>query len=187
VPVLGAPGGRSVTLEDEVLRTMQGDTAREWRPRDVHTAFPAKTLVQVQYALKKLVEQGAIVKRTVGRGVLYRVADTAKLPADMHTCPACGGRGTIPVAQLPGEQGRRTLHRGGADAGGVEVEEPLSEAELVPLEVASVEFLQAGVEGEAVCQRCPRTSYFARLLDDGRMLYCCSRGHRTVVAAGVAA
>jgi hypothetical protein len=172
-----------MALEDEVLRTMQGDAAREWRPRDVHTAFPTKTLVQVQYALKKLVEHGAIVKRTVGRGVLYRVADTARLPADMHVCPACGGRGTIPVALLPGEQGRRTLPRGGVDELAVPQEEELTPEELVPLEVASVEFLQAGVEGEAVCQRCPRTAYFARLLEDGRLLYCCSRGHRSVVVA----
>lgn len=170
-------------LEDDVLRSMQGDAAREWRPRDVHTAFPGKTLVQVQYALKKLVEHGAIVKRTVGRGVLYRVADTAKLPADMHLCPACGGRGTIPVAQLPGERGRRALTRGGDDHDAMPKEEELTPEELTPLEVDSIEFLKAGVEGEAVCQRCPRTAYFARLLDDGRLLYCCSRGHRTVVAA----
>jgi len=176
-----------VALEDEVLRTMQGDAAREWRPRDVATGFPTKTLVQVQYALKKLVEQGAIVKRTVGRGVLYRVADAAKLPADMHLCPACGGRGTIPVAQLPGERGKRSVARGGEAAADADGEDDVRPEDLVPMEVESVEFLQAGVEGEAVCKRCTRTSYFARLLDDGRVLYCCARGHRTLLAAAAAA
>jgi Fe2+ or Zn2+ uptake regulation protein len=171
-----------VPLEDEVLRSMQSDAAREWRPRDVHVAFPTKTLVQVQYALKKLVEQGAIVKRTVGRGVLYRVAEASRMPADMHVCSACGGRGTIPVAQLPEERRRRAAAREPAPGEGAEAEIELTPEELVPLEVESIEFVKAGVEGEAVCQRCTRTSYFARLLDDGRLLYCCSRGHQTLLA-----
>jgi hypothetical protein len=172
-----------VTLEDDVLRTMQTDASREWRPRDVHALFTAKTLVQIQYALKKLVEQGAILKRTVGRGVLYRVADAARMPADMRQCAACGGRGMIPVAQLPAERGRRKaaadLLKAGAAGDGEAAVDP---AELVPLEVTSVELLQPPAQGEGVCKRCAKTSYFTRLLDDGRLLYCCSRGHQMLLA-----
>jgi hypothetical protein len=173
-----------MTLDEDVLRTLQSDASREWRPRDVHTAFAGKTLVQIQYALKKLVEQGAISKRTVGRGVLYRVVESAKLPSDQRLCPACSGRGTIPVDQLPAERAKR---QASADllkhAKEGEGEQALNPEEMVPLEVESIEFLQGSVHGEGLCKRCGKTSYFTRLLEDGRLLYCCARGHQMVVPA----
>jgi len=173
-----------MTLDEDVLRTLQSDASREWRPRDVHSAFTGKTLVQIQYALKKLVEQGAISKRTVGRGVLYRGVESAKLPPDMRVCPACSGRGTIPVDQLPAERAKRQaasdLLKQAKEGEG---EQAVNPEELVPLEVESVEFLQAGVHGEGVCRRCGKTSYFTRLLEDSRLLYCCARGHQMLVPA----
>ena len=174
----------AMPLDEDVLRTLQTDPSREWRPRDVHAAFAGKTLVQIQYALKKLVEQAAISKRTVGRGVLYRVAESARLPPDMRVCPACSGRGTIPVDQLPQQRAKRQaateLLRQAKEGEG---EAQATAEELVPLEVESVEFLQADVHGEGVCKRCQKTSYFTRLLEDGRALFCCSRGHQMITAS----
>lgn len=171
-------------LDDDVLRVLQSDASREWRPKDVHQAFAGKTLVQIQYALKKLVEVGSISKRTVGRGVLYRVVEAARLPVGQRPCPACSGRGTIPVDQMPAERAKRKaaadLLKGPREGEG---ELAISPEELVPLEVESVEFLEAGVRGEGVCQRCRKTSYFTRLLEDGRILFCCSRGHQMVAPA----
>lgn len=174
-------------LDDEVLRVLQSDASREWRPKDVHQAFPGKTLVQIQYALKKLVELGSISKRTVGRGVLYRVLEEARLPAGTRVCPACSGRGTIPVDQMPTERAKRKaasdLLKESREGEG---EAAINPEELVPLEVESVEFLQPDVRGEGVCKRCSRTSYFTRLLEDGRILFCCSRGHQMVAPAAAA-
>jgi hypothetical protein len=171
-----------MTLDEDVMRTLQSDASREWRPRDVHAAFQGKTLVQIQYALKKLVEMGAISKRTVGRGVLYRVVEAAKLPADMRVCPACSGRGSIPVDQLPAERAKRQASTDMLKHAKEGEGEPMATTEeLVPMEVASVEFVQASVQGEGVCQRCGKASYFTRLLEDGRLLYCCSRGHQMLV------
>jgi hypothetical protein len=163
---------------------LQSDPSREWRPKDVHHSFAGKTLVQIQYALKKLVETGSISKRTVGRGVLYRVVEESRLPTGMRACPACSGRGTIPVDQLPAERAKRKaatdLVKGPREGDG---EAPLDPAELVPLEVESVEFVSAEVHGEGVCKRCSRTSYFTRITEDGRVLFCCSRGHQMLVPA----
>jgi len=173
-----------VPLDDEVLRVLQSDPSREWRPKDVHQSFAGKTLVQIQYALKKLVEVGSIAKRTVGRGVLYRVLEESRLPSGMRACPACSGRGTIPVDQLPAERARRKaatdILKASREGPGEAAVDP---AELVPLEVESVEFLQAEVQGEGVCKRCSRTSYFTQVLQDGRILFCCARGHQMVAPA----
>jgi hypothetical protein len=174
-------------LDDDVLRVLQSDPSREWRPKDVHQSFAGKTLVQIQYALKKLVEAGSISKRTVGRGVLYRVLEESRLPSGMRACPACSGRGTIPVDQLPAERAKRKAasdilkaSREGVGEAAVDPEE------LVPLEVESVEFLEADVHGEGVCKRCSKTSYFTRLLEDGRILFCCARGHQMVAPSAAA-
>lgn len=172
-----------VTLDEDVLRTMQTDPSREWRPRDVHAAFSGKTLVQIQYALKKLVEKGALTKRTVGRGVLYRVLEGARLPSDMRVCPSCSGRGTIPVEQLPAERAKRQATAELFRKKDGEADLALSAEELVPLEVDSIEFLQPDVRGEGVCKRCRKTSYFTRLLEDGRLLFCCAHGHQMLVVS----
>jgi hypothetical protein len=140
-------------LDDDVLRVLQSDPSREWRPKDVHQSFAGKTLVQIQYALKKLVEAGSISKRTVGRGVLYRVLEESRLPVGMQACPACSGRGTIPVDQLPAERAKR---RAASDILRASREGP-GDAEVDPAELVP--------------------------LEDGRVLFCCARGHQMVAPA----
>ena len=145
-------------IEEEIIHRMMSDPAREWRPKDLVRMFPEKTAMQVNYALKKLIESGRLEKRSAGRGAFYRLVSLA---VDRETavgeeiqCPICGGGGKLPILS-------KAL--AGAGLQGVR-----------------------GLRDEIGCLECEETSFFTGVAGD-RLVYRCIQGHAITLTPEAAA
>ncbi len=145
-------------IEEEIIHRMMSDPAREWRPKDLVRMFPDKTAMQVNYALKKLMESRRLEKRSAGRGAFYHLVSLA---VDRETavgeeiqCPICGGIGRLPILS-------KALSVGG---------------------LSSVR----GLRDEVGCIECEETSFFTGVAGD-RLVYRCLAGHAVSLTPEAAA
>lgn len=152
-----APPPAERPIEEEIIHRMMSDPAREWRPKDLVRMFPDKTAMQVNYALKKLIESLRLEKRSAGRGAFYRLVS---LSVDRETavgeeiqCPVCAGAGHVPI---------------------------LSKA-LQAARIASSRSLR----DELPCIECGENSFFTGVAGD-RLAYRCLAGHAVTLTAEAA-
>jgi hypothetical protein len=145
------------SIEEEIIHRMMSDPAREWRPKDLVRMFPDKTAMQVNYALKKLIESRRLEKRSAGRGAYYRLVS---LSVDRETavgeeiqCPVCLGAGHVPV---------------------------MSKA----LQAAQIPSSRS-LRDELACIECGEASYFTGVAGD-RLAYRCLAGHAVTLTAAAA-
>jgi predicted MarR family transcription regulator len=152
-----APAPVERPIEEEIIHRMMSDPAREWRPKDLVRMFPDKTAMQVNYALKKLIESRRLEKRSAGRGAYYRLmslsVDRETAVGEEIQCPVCMGAGHVPV---------------------------LSKA-LQAAGIASSRSLR----DEFACIECGETSYFTGVAGD-RLAYRCLAGHDVTLTAKAA-
>ncbi|HEX9709042.1 MAG TPA: hypothetical protein VGB42_03625 [Candidatus Thermoplasmatota archaeon] len=144
-------------LEEEIIHRMMSDPAREWRPKDLVRMFPDKTAMQVNYALKKLMEARRLEKRSAGRGAFYHLVslavDRESAVGEEIQCPICGGSGHLPVLS-------KALAAGGLGS-------------------------SRGLRDEVGCIECDETSYFTGVAGD-RLVYRCLAGHAVSLTAEAA-
>jgi predicted MarR family transcription regulator len=146
-------------IEEEIIHRMMSDPAREWRPKDLVRMFPDKTAMQINYALKKLIEARRLEKRSAGRGAYYRLVslsvDRESAVGEEIQCPVCAGGGRLPI---------------------------LSKA----LAAARIQGGR-GLRDEMACLECGELSYFTGVAGD-RLVYRCLAGHAvTLTPEGAAA
>jgi predicted MarR family transcription regulator len=145
-------------IEEEIIHRMMSDPAREWRPKDLVRMFPDKTAMQVNYALKKLIESRRLEKRSAGRGAYYRLVslsvDRESAVGEESQCPVCSGAGRLPV-----------LGKALAAAG-----------------LSSMR----GLRDELACIECGEPSYFTGVAGD-RLVYRCLTGHAVTLTVEAAA
>jgi predicted MarR family transcription regulator len=145
-------------IEEEIIHRMMSDPAREWRPKDLVRMFPDKTAMQVNYALKKLIESRRLEKRSAGRGAYYRLVslsvDRESAVGEEVQCPVCLGGGRLPILgkalAAAGISGTRSLR------------------------------------DELSCIECGEPSYFTGVAGD-RLVYRCLSGHAVTLTVEAAA
>jgi predicted MarR family transcription regulator len=152
-----APPPTERPIEEEIIHRMMSDPAREWRPKDLVRMFPDKTAMQINYALKKLIESLRLEKRSAGRGAYYRLVS---LSVDRETsvgeeiqCPVCAGAGHVPI---------------------------LGKA----LQAAGIPSSRS-LRDEVACIECGESSYFTGVAGD-RLAYRCLAGHAVTLTAKAA-
>jgi len=152
-----APSPVERPIEDEIIHRMMSDPAREWRPKDLVRMFPEKTAMQVNYALKKLIESRRLEKRSAGRGAYYRLVslsvDRETSVGDEIQCPVCAGAGHVPL---------------------------LGKA----LQAAGIPSSRS-LKDELACIECGEASYFTGVAGD-RLAYRCLAGHAVTLTAKAA-
>ncbi len=152
-----APSPVERPIEDEIIHRMMSDPAREWRPKDLVRMFPEKTAMQVNYALKKLIESRRLEKRSAGRGSYYRLVslsvDRETSVGDEIQCPVCAGAGHVPL---------------------------LGKA----LQAAGIPSSRS-LKDELACIECGEASYFTGVAGD-RLAYRCLAGHAVTLTAKAA-